>query len=86
MRAADEDDDSLGRSNAMRPPSPRRLGPYELADGLQPGASQYEHRRLAGLNDATVQEFRERGGGDGGGRLNIEADSAELEQRTFDLV
>jgi len=38
------------------------------------------------LNDATVQEFRERGGGDGGGRLNIEVDSAELEQRTFDLV
>src|SRR5580692_981 len=30
-------------------------------------------------------EFCERGGGDGGGRLHIEPDSAEFEQGSFDL-
>ena len=40
---------------------------------------------LTGLNDAAFQQSGERGGGDGGGRLHIEADPAQFEQSFFDL-
>src|SRR5262249_45072033 len=90
-------EDAIRFTLAMAPlseaPSPGRLyragwPPNELADALgrlQAGASQHEHRRLAGSIDATAQEFRERGGGDGGGWLDIEADVAEFDERLFDL-
>ena len=66
----------------MRPSLPGRKRAHELADLLcrfQTSASQHKHGRLTGLNDAAFQQSGERGGGDGGGRLHIEADPAQFE-------
>ena len=74
--------------NAMRPSLPGRKRAHEFADSLcrfQTSASQHKHGRLTGLNDAAFQQSGERGGGDGGGRLHIEADPAQFEQSFFDL-
>ena len=73
----------------MRPPLPgsRRatMSSPNSPCRFQAGASQHKHGRLAGLNDAAFQQSCERGGGDGGGRLHIEADPAQFEQSFFDL-
>ena len=57
-------------------------GAHKFADAssrLEAGASQHEHSRLRGMNDAAFDELCERGASDGGGRLDVEADPAEFE-------